>query len=1724
MATPREHIEEIRKGKFSIGEEKLNPLNEDFHQAVKNLSAELYAKDVHFLMELIQNAEDNEYPEGVDPSLEFVITSWDITAAGAPATLIVFNNEKGFSPKNIESICSVGRSTKKGNRKRGYIGEKGIGFKSVFLITAHPYIFSNGYQIRFSEEPCVHCNVGYIVPEWVDANPTLLDIKKIYGSGSALPTTTLILPLKADKFQAVKQQLSSIHPEVLLFLSKIKRLSIREDNEDPRKNNVSAIKIASETEFVTRRNIDAQSYTLHLSAEENCDEVEKECSYYMWKQKFPVKQEYRVEQRNEVEEWVITLAFPIGKRLRRGMNTCPGVYAFLPTEMVTNFPFIIQADFLLSSSRETILLDNKWNMGILDCVSTTFVNAFIALVRSIDDAPVSSLPYMFQFLPVHSSAFEELNVVRVSIKAKLVEENIVPSEPHKEQKFFHKPREVGRLRPDFWNILRMARDQGISLINLSSHGKYVLSYAFDQVEYDHILSFLGVEPVNSEWYAKCIKGTFGLVTRVSEDVYLELLLFISDNWLNKIFQTSIKKVPLIKCSGYGTESLCRISAIQNGESKVCVSSDSDHVSWLIDWNKEFLPAGRLLFMPKTTQEAIQSCSRKGTLEKWFLDQVKVRFVSVNEYAKDLLDNSLNERKLVIAFAHFMYFSWCRHYISTKKVNELCGDMPLVDKYGKIIRTRKKVIVDKYGNIIENRKGVIVPANGSKWATLTDSNLWRKEGYVELGEDYMAADCFAGNCTIQENLLGFLKVRTAATDIPYIPAPSDSISSLSAPLTRENAFLLLDWIRRLAHKYVFVSQNFAKCIEEGGWLKVTLNGSPGFRPPSQSFLLESSSRNILQNVSVFVDIPLVDQNYYGERINEYKKELKRIGVRFEFGEACEYLGKHLMSLAASSTLTCGNVLSILRFIKYLRDNCFSSTDFICSIKEGQWLKTSLGFRSPVGSVLSDKEWIVASQISNIPFIDGRFYGEEIFQFEKELELLGAVVKFGESYQLIIDNLKSPSCLTSWTPEIVLFMLECMHISSSSEKLVRALKESNCLKTNIGYKRPEECLLFDQNSDWGCILQVFSGLPLIDHVFYGDRIFSYRNELKKTGVVVDFEDATKVFAQYFKRYASSTSITNENVASLLLCYRKLKGTPFKFPKDLESCIRQEKWLRTRLGDYRSPKDCILFGSSWESISPMCLLPFIDDSDSCYGKNIHDFKEELKRFGVVVEFKDGVKFVESCFYIPLNLSHISPENALALLECLQILLQEKDYSFPEVFLKKVSQPWLKTYAGYRPPNMCLLFDSKFGSYVKQTDGPFIDEEFYGSKILMYRNELAEIGVTIEVEQGCSVIANHLDLHDEFSTFVRVYNYLSQFKWEPDSEAGRKIWIPKGNKNGEWVGADECVIDDKDELFGLQLTVLKKHYERKLLNFFCCAFRVRSQPLVDDYLKLWKVWESSKRGLSHDQCCKFWLYVSKHWNLKTEKSLADALLKVPVYSGSGEILLSNKEDVFIADDLQLQCLFEQSSHLIFAWYPQPSLASLPRTKLLEMYKKIGVRVISESVHKEELSLANDAELQIIPRERVFAKALLRLILGFLAGPPIEMEVEKRQKAVQGLFNVAVLETHEPIIVSYDLPLSSGRILNVRGTRKIRWDRKNSKFFIQKMDKSGGQKSTIEFATYFAEAVSDCVLWECTEHIPALLELIKWAFVLEFNEEAVDFLMKSKNLQIFVEDAEFLNSAYPSI
>ncbi|KAE8727113.1 DNA binding,ATP binding, putative isoform 2 [Hibiscus syriacus] len=1679
MATPKEHTELIRKRKFSIGGEP-NPLIEDLHQAVRNLSAELYTKDAHFLMELIQlvmegsfvmilqNAEDNEYLEGVDPSLEFVITSRDITATGAPATLLIFNNEKGFYPKNIDSICSVGRSTKKGNRRRGYIGEKGIGFKSVFLISAQPYIFSNGYQIRFNEAPCSHCGLGYIVPEWIDENPTLDDIRKVYGLSSVLPTTVIVLPLKPDKVKPVQQQLSSIEPEVLLFLSNIKRLSVREDNEDPLLNSLP-----------------------YLEAEVSC---------HAGKQSGKENGCGRVGDHIGFSE---PRAFAKRDEIARGLCISSNGDG-------DQFPLHYSSrDFVLSSSRETILLDNKWNQGILECVPSAFVNAFISLVKMTDEAPVSSLCRMFNFLPVDSSLYPNFNAVREIIRSKLVDEDILPSdESCTGQKFFHKPLEVGRIMPAFWDIVKKARKEGLDLYNVSSHGVYILHSSFDVIEYDNILNFLGVGSVNNVWYARCIKSS-NLVLGVSEGVYLDLLLFLAENW-NNIFHASIvMKLPLLKyVDHFGCVSLCSIGeSTQRSLGTICRSHQSCHISWMIGWNKEFSGVTNRFFLPQSTQNAICSYVKKETVLEWLQNQAQLFPLGVYNYAAALIDLIGDKPKLAITYAHFLYHSSLKKFVTSAEVDHLCGKLPLVNKYGNVnAKTERKVLV---------------PANGSKWNSLVGSNPLKDEGYIELGEEYLHPRTCAGQSTPGGKLLLFLKSHVAVLDIPSLSPPNAAIPAVSSPLSKENTFLLLYWIRDMKKRKTPIPERFLTSIKNGNWLRVTINGSYGYKPPAQSFFYSSSLGDVMQNGSVFVDIPLIDQSFYGERISDYREELKTIGVMFEYGDACQFIGDHLMRLASSSRLSKDRVLSILGLIKYLRTKYLPPNEFICSIKEGRWLKTSHGYRSPVGAVLFDDEWKTAIQLSDVPLIDKDFYGDEILGFKVELGLLGVIVGFNGCHQLVVENLKQSSHLTSLKADAFHLSLECMRYAKSPGKLVSTLRDAKCLKTNLDYKTPSECFLFDQ--EWGCLLQVFGCFPLVDHSYYETNISCYKNELNRLGVVVDFDVAAQSVIICFRQHASTSCFTKDNVFSLLTCCRQLKGTSYKFPSDLKKCIHEEKWLRTRLGDFRSPKECILAGPEWESISSICLLPFIDDSNNYYGKDIHKYRDELKSMGVVVEFKTGARFVPSRLCFPHSMDSITPSIVLSLLRCLRVLLED-NYTFPEEFLSKVSKSWLKTYVGYMSPGDCLLFDGK--SDLKPTDGPFIDEGFYGSEIRKYRKELSLIGVTVDAEKGSTLLASHLDMHSNFATIIRIYKFLAKVEWSPDNEAKPLIWIPDGNDNGRWVKPYECVLHDKDGLFGMQFNVLDKHYKNKVpLQFFSGALGVKSNPSLDDYCRLWKGWETSGHRLSHDECCAFWRFVLQHKSSKKEKMLSESLEKVPVDSGSDGIMLLDKNDVFIGDDLQLKDLFVQSSSRpLFVWYPQPSLPHLPQTMLFELYKNVGVRVISKSVQKQELSLTNGPELkQSNPGDSMIGKGLLRLILGFLACSSMNLEADKRHETVQPLLNLTVLETSEPVEVRYTLLQSSGGTPEVRASRKVRWDKASSKLYFQKMDESAGQKDQIEYATYFSETIAEGLLWEKEDQISSLSELIKLTFMLKFDEDAVGFVMKSKNLQVFVEDEEFLSAAFPN-
>ena len=90
----------------------------DLEEALNVMSTQLYSKPTHFLLELIQNADDNKYAPGTTPQLSIIYRRDGYLWVGC--------NELGFSAGNVHAICRISASTKKvieGSQK-GYIGEK----------------------------------------------------------------------------------------------------------------------------------------------------------------------------------------------------------------------------------------------------------------------------------------------------------------------------------------------------------------------------------------------------------------------------------------------------------------------------------------------------------------------------------------------------------------------------------------------------------------------------------------------------------------------------------------------------------------------------------------------------------------------------------------------------------------------------------------------------------------------------------------------------------------------------------------------------------------------------------------------------------------------------------------------------------------------------------------------------------------------------------------------------------------------------------------------------------------------------------------------------------------------------------------------------------------------------------------------------------------------------------------------------------------------------------------------------------------------------------------------------------------------------------------------------------------------------------------------------------------------------------------------------------------
>jgi sacsin len=255
------------------------------------------------------------------------------------------------------------------------------------------------------------------------------------------------------------------------------------------------------------------------------------------------------------------------------------------------------------------------------------------------------------------------------------------------------------------------------------------------------------------------------------------------------------------------------------------------------------------------------------------------------------------------------------------------------------------IVDSCGFVVAKRNMVLVPSRGSNWAPLLGENPWRAQNYVELGDDYICVGNYFGENICEDKFLSFIRTYMQATDVPFLLPPDAGFPVASSSLTAGNSLLLLEWIDNLRSRGIGLPIKFVSCIKCGNWLKTSV----GYCSPSESFLSNAEWSNLFQAERAFVDVPMIDQEYYQHKITDFDEVLETLGVKFEFAEAMSYIGKCFMSMVTGTPV--GNmVLSLLRFIRFLKQENMASDHLILSIRDDEWLKTCLGHRSPVGSVL------------------------------------------------------------------------------------------------------------------------------------------------------------------------------------------------------------------------------------------------------------------------------------------------------------------------------------------------------------------------------------------------------------------------------------------------------------------------------------------------------------------------------------------------------------------------------------------------------------------------------------------------------------------------------------------------------------------------------------------------------------------------------------------------------
>lgn len=340
-----------------IHAEKEKEKSEDRDNLLLLISKRLYGEKIHYVLELIQNAEDE--------------ASKTITFAFDENSIAVINDGRRFEEEDVWGICSV-----RPGRKKNKIGFFGIGFKSVFSITKTPQIISNKFNFQLED---------YIYPVPKASLPE--NAKRYYsphkGAIFLLPYSEG-MPAPGELIEDFKR----LDSKILLFLDNLQNLRFDDNIND--------------IHWEIRKEPNKDSQVLLFDGRQEEEEL-RETRWKVFHRDIPVTNKDIVPEGKEgISETRLTIAFPIDDATRETVQKSGVVYCYLPTKRRTDLHFLIQADFLPIIGRENIS-DHLWNTWLMQELGK-MAGDIIDEIK--DDMQLGNL--LYDFIPLEDEIQDEL--------------------------------------------------------------------------------------------------------------------------------------------------------------------------------------------------------------------------------------------------------------------------------------------------------------------------------------------------------------------------------------------------------------------------------------------------------------------------------------------------------------------------------------------------------------------------------------------------------------------------------------------------------------------------------------------------------------------------------------------------------------------------------------------------------------------------------------------------------------------------------------------------------------------------------------------------------------------------------------------------------------------------------------------------------------------------------------------------------------------------------------------------------------------------------------------------------------------------------------------------------------------------------------------------------------------------------------------------------------------